>query len=479
MLNNMSNNILEPFNYGFCNIKGELIQTNNNDEIKLDKLSIGLLKEVYPVISCMNNDIEGNQNGYNIIGECSQNNDIIINIRVLLYSEIELKNYNTFYEDNNGLNEHIRRLMAGLCNIADKELIDTSINEFQKFFYKNKIMDFKYNEEELLEYINKSCNAIKSSDLFGIRLNEIIKIFKVLLNVPVINNIGILWSVFILKLYSMNMDSVEQIKVNLDCQNNDEYLVNSIKRIYREIDESLLKEQVTNIKNMLSPDNYLKTNPENLLFFKINQDRSGNEWKKLFDILNNNDQLRKIYLEDTKDLCHRCFAVMKNKVVNNKRYVAVSGFYLKNDWLRLFEKSNVNIKNNIEILKSVLVDESYEIIEYSDEVNYYFKVNGNKHTIEAKKLMNLPDIEKNEKYNIGKRMFSCCERKLSTKFQRNNEYDIYVKYQPCTMCCRMIKEEEKDKNIFINLNYIKQNRDIKIKKFDKLALKAYMIMANN
>ena len=76
-------------------------------------------------------------------------------------------------------------------------------------------------------------------------------------------------------------------------------------------------------------------------------------------------------------------------------------------------------------------------------------------------------------------MFSCCERKLSTKFQRNNEYDIYVKYQPCTMCCRMIKEEEKDKNIFINLNYIKQNRDIKIKKFDKLALKAYMIMANN
>ena len=69
-------------------------------------------------------------------------------------------------------------------------------------------------------------------------------------------------------------------------------------------------------------------------------------------------------------------------------------------------------------------------------------------------------------------MFSCCERKLSTKLEFGCEHDFYIKYAPCILCDRMIKEETRNNLHFINVFYAGQIQDIekgKLALYDKSA----------
>lgn len=132
----------------------------------------------------------------------------------------------------------------------------------------------------------------------------------------------------------------------------------------------------------------------------------------------------------------KCFAAMYNRDTG-KKYAAISGVFdadmyiypgvtTKKQKNKSLRRKN-EYKNLVLLLKSIL-GKSYEVIDSDDDVEYYYKKNGKPKKVTAKRYISYPyPIDKRP----GNRMFSCCERKLSTKLVYGCEHDFYVKYAPC------------------------------------------------
>lgn len=508
MDNNLRNNILSDFEYGFCDLEGNLVERDLDLELAWDEETIELLKEIYPVlgrfslnqksdrtllkIRSMDNDVIEEQNIFdyscwnrlfgmknNDLGETiaplkalmdiSEFNDMVIELRRLLYSEIECKNYeieiNTdFNQDIEKVDHFAKWIITNLEGIV--EYNSPSIKaELAKVYFLSSNNDEKI--KELLDYIqNILKSAERKKDSFS-RLKACISCMEAIKNSRLFIDGDTVWKVFLIKLYELALLGSELRTINnYDFYNQDHTPL--IKDAYGKIDEGLRTIQNENNRIILNLYSYTSLSARDFLKHDV--------VKQLYDALNDSSDLFGDYSSSGNGNVaggekKRCFAVMYNKDTH-KKYAAISGVFDPDKYIdpnqitkkaiqTAYKRKNDYI-NRVNLLKQILGN-AFEVIDSDYDVKYYYK---NKR-ISAKKYMT--SVKPYDK-NPGNRMFSCCERKLSTKLVHGCEHDLYIKYNPCIMCERMITKETKNIGHFINVFYWKTyNSNLKINYYDKSA----------
>lgn len=506
-MENERNYILKDFRYGFCNLSGKPSNTIELEkQIGWNEDAISLLTEIYPVVGKMNlarnkvstitideydsscdglfNDFMNskwqkrcgeyscdslNDNGLQqanpakVLADLSDYNDIIVGLRNLLYSEIELSNYKVLDEE---YDEEV-----------DNRLFELGL-QFTNFFdesFEGKLFDFHESGIDIELRIFDYFVAIPD------RLKFIIESLKEIRNSRLVEYADRLWNIFILKLYSVALFDDDLSEFNeINIRSDNLRYVSIVQNSYKKIDDSLLKIQRDNAQNML-------------MLYSMNRMSSRAFYNKdvirqLYDALNSNADLRGRYLitkknskESGNKFSPKCFGAMYNKDTG-KKYAAISGVFDADMYIypgvTKTKKKNALLrrkkvyKNLVLLLKNIL-GESYEVIESDNDVKYYYAKNGKMKSITAKEFIGDPhSFDKSP----GNRMFSCCERKLSTKLEPGCKHDIYVKYEPCEMCKRMIRGETKHNAHFINVIYmgkLKSKVNNKLVKYDRLADEVY------
>lgn len=523
-MENERNNILEDFKYGFCNLLGESSNTIElESQLGWNEEAISLLTEIYPIVGKMNLDlakerkstiiideysllydelIKDTENGkwqrkcgkysykfendnrlgeirpMKALAELSDYNDIVVALRNLLYSEIELRNYRILDEEyDENVSNILFELGLQLTNFFEESFEESRWDGYRRL----RINTSSHRARELVDFIEDRINEI----LFLAprdRLEHIIECLEVIKNSGLVANADRLWNTFLLKLYSValfddELGGFQEIDIRFD---NERY-ESIVRSSYKKIDESLQMLQRSNTQNMLML--YSLERLSSRAFYNRDVIR------QLYNALNSSEDLRGRYLITIKNnggntknpsgnkSSPKCFAAMYNRDTG-KKYAAISGVFDADRYIypgvtTAKEKTaslrrKKNYKNLVSLLKNIL-GKSYEVIDSDDDVEYYFKKNGKMKRVTAKRFISYPyPVDKRP----GNRMFSCCERKLSTKLVPGCEHDFYVKYAPCTLCERMITEETKNMVHFIHIFYAGKIRDIpkyKIALYDKAA----------
>lgn len=502
-MENDRNNILENFRYGFCDLSGETSSVKElESQLGWNEEAIGLLTEIYPIVGKINLDlaeerkstivIEENDNSLRevrpmeALNELSDYNDIVVELRKLLYSEIELSNYKILDEEyDEKASNLLFELGLELTNFFEKSFSETIWDAYQRFDMAAKLLyeSGSLRVRELVNFIEDQISRIDYwiSPYSG--LEQVIKCLEAIKNSGLAAKADRLWNTFLLKLYSSvlfgdELNGFQGIDLRFD---NNEY-EHIVRSSYRKIDDSLQRLQHHNIQNML-------------MLYSLDRLSSGTFYnrdviRQLYHALNSSEDLRERYLitvknngektqnpKGKKNSSNKCFAAMYNRDTK-KKYAALSGVFdaeryiypgvtttgQKNESLRRKNKYN----DLVSLLKNILGN-SYEVIDSDDDVKYYYKKGGKMKNVTAKKFISYPyPVDKRP----GNRMFSCCERKLSTKLVPGCEHDFYVKYAPCTLCDRMITEETRHNKHFIHVFCAGKITDIskdKIVEYDKSA----------
>ena len=520
-MKNERNNILEDFKYGFCNLLGESLDTiEMKIQLGWNEEAISLLTEIYPIVGKMNLDLaedkkntiiideydlvhdelfdgsmdsrwqkqygeyfldSGNNNEVRkvrimkVLKELSDYNDIVVGLRELLYSEIELSNYKMFnevyVERDEIASTVLLKLGLQLTKFFDKSFEEKELHKFNNFVIKGRFLNLNYSfrMQELVDFIE---NIIENFGLSYIRFEKIIECLEVIKNSGLVANADRLWNIFLLKLYSIilfDKELVEFQEIEIDVLVNDDRYKSIIRDSYSKIDERLKKLQYSNIQNMLVL--YSMERVSSRAF--CNHDVI----RQLYNALNSSKDLRERYLIKSTGKHSKCFAAMYNRN-KKKKYAALSGVFNSDEYIypgkTTEEEKNKSLKRKkeynklVSLLKNIL-GSSYEVIDSDCNVEYYYKKNGKMKSVTAQKFISYPyPIDK----RLGNRMFSCCERKLSTKLVLGCEHDFYIKYAPCTLCNRMINEKTKNNAYFINVFYMRKIKDLAkdiLVEFDKLA----------
>lgn len=520
-MENERNNILGYFRYGFCDLLGEFTNLNElESQLGWDEEAVSLLTEIYPIIGKMNLDLAkdrksiitfdmqykelpnylenskwrekyGERVNYSrndnmlwdahpmeVLTALSDYNDIVVGLRHLLYSEIELCNYKILDEEyDEEAGNILFELGLQLINFFEESFGEINFDGYRRF--KNDTNSRRV--IELVDFIEKriiKTSFFRSSD----SLVHIIECLEAIKNSRLVTYADRLWDIFLLKLYSVALfgDELSEFQ-GINIRSNNGRYESIVQNSYRKIDNSLLMLQRSNVQNMLSL--YSMEHLSSRVFY--NRDII----RQLFNVLNSCGELGERYLitiknnggnpqnSSGKNPSPKCFAAMYNRDTR-KKYAAISGVFDADMYLypgvttkKEINKSKERKKkyNDLVLLLKNILGNSYEVIDSDDEVKYYHKKGGKVRSVTAQRYINYPHpVDKRP----GNRMFSCCERKLSTKLELGCEHDLYVKYAPCTMCERMIAEETKNNTHFIHVFCAGKIKDIekdKLKKYDKSA----------
>lgn len=513
-MENERNNVLEDFRYGFCDLLGEVSNIIElESRLGWNEEAISLLTEIYPVVGKMNLDLakdrkstvtidmqdeelikdhknsewgkqySGNDNGLReahpmeVLVALSDYNDIVVGLRNLLYSEIELRNYKILDEE---YDEEVGNILFDL-GLQLTYFFEESFGERIYDVYRRLRTDSNSRRvRELVDFIEDRIYEV----VFGATLDSmtrVIECLEAIKNSRLVAYADRLWNIFLLKLYTVALFDGELSEFQeIDIRSDNGRYESIIQNSYSKIDDSLLTIQRSNAQNMLRL--YSVEHLSSRVFYNHDIIR------QLFNALNSCWELRERYLitiknnggnpqnPSGKNPSPKCFAAMYNRDTR-KKYAAISGVFDADKYLypgvktkeinRLKERKKKY--NDLVLLLKNILGNTYEVIDSDDEVKYYHKKGRKVRSVTAQKYINYPyPADKRP----GNRMFSCCERKLSTRLELGCEHDFYVKYAPCTMCERMISEETKNNAHFIHVFYAGKIKDIekdKLKEYDKSA----------
>lgn len=465
--------MLDEFNLGFLDLKGN---PWNSRELQYSAESISLLKDMYPVIALYN--LENNEDVREYIEITNENeraelvsarqvlewlsrcNDIVIELRNFLYSEIAYANYEYMFKK-----DFEEAQLVENANRMFEELILLNQNGYDKSVYF-KIEDY-INEPD---YWRGNMSLYKQMTVLIDQMHSIVA-------TGVLRNANTLWGIFLLAAFNniLGADSIDEIQVvwRNEIEGRTSYSHN-VNQLYRDIDGKLLKFQQENTKYMLflaykdkmsAADFYNKSAVLGL--YKAFNSKSE-IFRRYFDSGYTNDEEAGQNNSSTG-----CFSVMKN-VNSRETFVAISGTFDNDKYVNagkeMSDTSAALYYKGLVCELQCLLGVGYKVIDSDDDTLYYFDSRKRVEPISAKQYINSPTpVDK----SYGKRMFSCCERKLSSKMRTKEAYDFYVKYPPCTLCERMFKA--KNKQSYIRLNYVTAHKDISkksIKKMDDSALEA-------
>lgn len=491
MNNKEENSLLGNFDYGLININNEKINLKEAEiELSWNEKIFDLIREVYPVVGrinldlyqdkkdkiCLdfeypemrrreelpyfkypsNNDdiINGEYYPLDLLTKIMKYNDMVISLREYLYSEIEFNQINTNYENSlygellYKLGIELIRTLNGFEPISSNREINNCITELIMAKEDENTDKIK----NLIDYMD-SIIYINSFQSLTRRTFVVGEIIEAIQQSGIDKNFDRLWHIYLLSLYYLYLFNKPIEIGNLNFFSIDECR-SFIRKAYTIIDNELIETQINNSQNMM-----LMYMPNKMSASSFTKHRVV---KGLFDALNNMN-LDIIYLRkgmSTKEFKGKCFAAMydRNK---KKKYAAISGTFDKNKYIDMNNKKNQKIEENdypvlVNILKKILAGQ-YHIIDKDENVKYYFNIRNGFHCeITSKEYI---DSVKPSNKIYGRRMFSCCERKLSTVFELGGEYDFYTKYSPCPLCMRMIEIEERYNRHFINIRYWQDYKD--------------------
>ena len=515
------NHILGDFQYGFCDLRGEPADTGGlESELGWSAEAAGLLTEIYPVIGKMNLDLAAERTGRIIIDESdlpdggrpsprdgprwekwgrflrdpwgngplregrpmdvltalSGYNDMVVGLRGLLYSEIEFSDYGIFEDEyDEGVSGALFELGLRLTEFFEDSFEEGREGVFSAFHrFRNAAASPRAGA--LADFIWKRLRGIADSSSPD-RLKRVLECLEAIRNSGLAADAGRLWNVFLIKLYSAALfDDGTGGFQGTDIRGGEYGRV--LRSGYEKIDNRLRELQQGNIRNMLMLYSMVRLSPDTF--------RGHNMVKPLYDALSGTD-MGGWYLSGVNDNSGgngggppdrrpspKCFGVMYNRDTREK-YAAVSGVFDPDKYVRAGasqkEKARAKerkerYKRHVSLLKNILGG-SWTVVDSDDGVKYYY---GRGRQITAKEYINhqFPTDK-----TPGNRMFSCCERKLSTKFRRGCEHVFYIKYEPCKLCRRMIKEENKNRAYIIQNVFCAEGlRDISsddLKKYDASA----------
>jgi len=492
------------FEYGFLNIKGENIDERRAELEDYDEETVELLKEIYPVIGRMaldtsnnrekleiRNSFENCQNGrwasyifgrffgrrdelvnqnynrLNALTRISEYNDTIIELRSMLYREISRDGLARF--EVSGECKHIIKSIA--CRLIDN--LDNLyfergflMSEIEEALFSSEISE---HERGLFGFLEKTWSEyIRDDAIEG--LKKAFSSMEAIRNSQIGNQTNTIWIHFLLRLFWLALideeyPSYREDGITYRLENTPTDMIEGYNTImYARIDGLLCNLQVKNSKDMLYLYQYNTLSSR--AFF------SHDVIRKVYEIISSCTDLCVPYIGGAgTDSGKRCFAAMINKDTSQK-YAALSGVLNASMYLDFSNASKKEIakaqsreivyQTKVNLLKLLLGPE-YIVIDNDDDVMYYVK---NKKISSQSYRHSVKPYDKRP----GKRMYSCCERKLSTQFRLGCEHVMYVKYEPCEMCKRMLDAETRGNQIFANvLSWQSYNKKLKMSVFDKSA----------
>ena len=494
MDNQEEKSLLGDFDYGLINIENERINLKEaqiescwNEEI------FDLVREIYPVVGKINLDlyqenkekidlefenpeigrrdeipyfeypyynnddiVNGKYYPLDLLTRIMKHNDIVISLRKYLYSEIEFNQNITNDKIDTSRKLFVKLGIEIIRAINSKEVIseDREIEKCITNIYLSNEYD-SYKPNNLLRYIEYVMIGFRDSKSLKKRTIIAGNIIWAIHKSGLDKNTDRLWHIYLLYVYHLYLFN-EPIKIDdLFFAVINEYK-SWVKETYEKIDHVLIKTQIDNSKNMVMM--YLTNKMSAGSFVK------HGVIKGLYEALNNESlvipYLRKMVTDkDVVKKKTRCFAAMYDRNKKEK-YAAISGTFDNEKYVDYSTEKKKEKENVYPVLVRILdkmLAGQYIIIDRDEKVKYYFNIRKKSHDeITSQDYINsvLP-LDKSP----GKRMFSCCERKLSTKFELGGEYDIYTKYSPCPLCKRMIDIEERHNRHFINVWYWQNYKD--------------------
>ncbi len=505
---NEEEHILGDFEFGFIDINGEKIELS---DLQIESSLIGnkldLIREVYPVIGRINISQYQEEKGKKIILELPESsdksinkiwhdydavndeiksgsfypedmllktmeyNDIVISLREQLYTEIELNKYIVYDKRDKGFTTYFLKLGVNAIRwLEEPDIVHEELEGFL-FFSAICVFAFDYSSDRLSYLIKFLYNRVRlllnSSSLKEnvYRVGEIIKAIK---KIGMFDNADRLWHIYLITVYHLYLFN-EFVEIDYRIVEDDESYKDFIIKYYSIIDLPLKETQIDNSQNMVMMYCIQQMPAKSFLNHGV--------IKGLYEVLNSLDYeklyLRDVvYINDKSEIKKRgkCFAAMYDRN-NHKKYAAISGTidhdkYIITDSIkktdldskqviRKLKEERKSYTELVKLLKEMLRNQ-YEIIDSDDDVKYYFLKDNKESIITSKEYINSVRPYNKEP---GRRMFSCCERKLSTKFEFGGEYDFYIKYNTCSLCRRMINQEKKHSGNKINIRYWKKYKD--------------------
>lgn len=484
------NHILGDFQYGFCNLEGEPADLGGLElPAAWDPEAAGLLAEIYPVIGKANLDLEGGRKDRIIVDESSlpdggrpgdglgrekwgrfrwdpqenepllegrpaevlaalsDGNDMAVELRGLLYSEIELSDYGIFEDEyDEGVSGALFELGLRLTEFFEDSFEENGGSVYNAF-YRFRSAAASPRAGALAAFIRERLGRIMGPSAPD-RLERAIECLEAVRNSGLAADAGRLWNVFLVKLYSAALFGDGTGGFQETDIRGGEY-GRALRNSYEKIDGRLREIQQGNIRNMLELYSMVRLSPDAF--------RGHNAVRQLYNALNSSADLRGRYLSNPgsgggnpRDRSGRkpspkCFGVMYNKNTGEK-YAAISGVFDPDKYMPAAPTAGDIAKaterkktyHGLVALLQRIVGSAYTVIRSDDEVKYYHRKGKKMRSITARRYINYPGLA--DKIP-GNRMFSCCERKLGTEFQRGCEHVFYIKYEPCVLCRRMIKEE--------------------------------------
>ncbi len=420
-------------------------QNGKNEYRESEWMNYELSKEFYTIVGLANlekvpdyfhgrNDrfIDGGFDRFQILKKIDSYNNKLIEIRKLLYQEIE----GCIARDNE---------KADICKDDFYDRIQQIVYDTFKVLLINAGHEYwKWNEiiNEIEEYVSRDTEETHRKfwvnllhALLDCRLasrhGKVEYNLSLITAVELVDNSGYfrysnrMWGVCLLGFLDDDPIENEQYVNLVENFDNGNNFIDELSEYYERCDNYLLANQIS--ANMTLTCLYKINTYPNRVFYK---EKVVRDMQK---VLRKSNTLKKAYADmtifgnsQTKSVKNGsgCFAIM---TVNDKKYATLSGISSR----RISE---------FHILSSLL-GKDYEIVK--EEGNYYLD---NGYFIDLVSFANSPFLSIQEKAEINNgnynRMFSCCERKFVKKMQAYAYHKIYVKYAPCYMCERMITEEE-------------------------------------
>lgn len=458
--------ILDNFNYDFLKIweNGEYSEFQIGNDWNPDLLN--LLTDLYPVIGRFNLSQQGKeeilevntlidydsffigpyQSRLEVLNTIDSYNEKVVSLRSLLYAEIELNTYEVNTDEfdekySDEINHIVRHILESTEQRNSFSFIEAAKRQLARITLSGQV--YSPRQSALLEDIKYSLDLASEAVDHQTSFSAMVDCMLAIRNSGLVEYMDAIWDYYLICIYyqAIFRDIPNDLVSGYIGALSGDYTPDILRLYYEKIDQHLLIEQRDNNGNMM-------------MLYQVDHLSSRAFYQRgvvfqLFRVLDSVVELRERYLgngystrssgRNAGKPYRKCFAVLYHRN-SGRKYAAISGvcnshlYSQPGSSTKTSSASKPSYEDLLILLKNLL-GSAYTVIDSDDRVEYMYPKGKGLSSVTAFQYLHKARPS-NKTY--GRRMFSCSERKLATEILPGEDYDLYIKYQPCKICERLI-----------------------------------------